>query len=925
MAKPTHKKRRASADNLSGMAAPPTELDGATSSRIAKAGDRGNGSLDRHEPLRADIRLLGELLGNTIRNHDGIALFERIETIRAMAKRARSGDESFRHGLIKVMAGMPDKELLPIARAFSHFLNLANIAEQHHRIRRRRSYKRMTEPTPQRGSFDELLPRLLSRGITPDQIVEAVRKLHVEYVLTAHPTEASRRTLIRKYNVIADCLAQLDHDDLTPSERTDIRHRLERTIVAAWRTNEIRHKQPTPIDEARWGAVAIEQTLWRAVPIFLRELDASMRRFTGYGLPVDATPITFGSWMGGDRDGNPNVTASVTEHVLVMARWMAADMYLRDIEGLRAELSMSDCSDELRSIAGDTSEPYRTVLKQVAARLTTIKEWAETKLSGSDERDVPIYLETAQLLAPLELCYRSLVACGMPSIADGELLDVIRRLNCFGIALVKLDVRQEARLHAEAIDAVTRRLGMGSYLAWDERTKQEFLLIELESPRPLIPFDFSANPEVDEVIATFRMLARQTHSALGAYVCSMASQPSDILSIMLLQKEVGMHRYMRVVPLFETLDDLKGAPECLSRLLQIDWYREAIGGRQEVMIGYSDSAKDAGFLAASWALYQAQERLSEVCREHHVELTFFHGRGGSISRGGAPANAAILSQPPSTIGNTVRVTEQGEMIQFKFGLEGIALRTLELYTSAIVEARLLPPPMARPEWRALMDRLADSSVRHYRELVVENPQFIEYFAGATPILELQRLALGSRPPKRNPSKKISSLRAIPWVFAWTQVRLILTAWLGVGEAIEEAVRDGHKATLKQMAAEWPFFGSFLDMVEMVLAKSDGTIAALYEEQLTDEPMHAIGRELRSRLELTSRSIRNITGHQELLETNPVTRRSIEVRNPYIDPLNLLQVEIMKRFRSSETHRDKDLELALLVTITGIAAGMRNTG
>ena len=880
---------------------------------------------DRHEPLRADIRLLGELLGNTIRNHDGEALFDRIEAIRAMAKRARSGDDTFRLGLVKVMAGLPDKELLPIARAFSHFLNLANIAEQHHRIRRRRSYQRMTEPTPQRGSFDELLPRLLSQGVTSEQIIEAVKKLHVEFVLTAHPTEASRRTLIRKYNTIADCLAQLDHDDLTPSEREDVRKRLERTIVAAWRTSEIRRKQPTPIDEARWGAVAIEQTLWRAVPKFLRELDGSLRKYTGQGLPADATPITFASWMGGDRDGNPNVTASVTEHVLVMARWMVADMYYRDIESLRAELSMTDCSEELRTAAGDSPEPYRAILRQVTARLATIREWAEGKLSGGDERDVPIYLETAQILAPLELCYRSLVACGMQAIADGELLDVIRRLNCFGIALVKLDIRQEARRHAEAVDAITRQLGLGSYLEWDEQQRQRFLLNELESKRPLIPLDFAGGSEVDEVIATFRMLARQTHSALGAYVCSMASQPSDILSIMLLQKEAGMHRFMRVVPLFETLSDLNGAPECLDRLLQIDWYREAIGGRQEVMIGYSDSAKDAGFLAASWALYQAQEKLADVCREHNVELTFFHGRGGSISRGGAPANAAILSQPPHTIGDMVRVTEQGEMIQFKFGLEGIALRTLELYTSATVEARLLPSPVPRPEWRALMDRLSESSVRHYREMVAASPQFIEYFTSTTPILELQRLALGSRPPKRQPSKKISSLRAIPWVFAWTQVRLILTAWLGVGEAIDEAVNDGHEAALKEMAAEWPFFRSFLDMVEMVLAKSDGAIAALYEEQLMDESLYAVGREIRHRLDKTTRAILTITGHRELLAGNPVTRRAIDVRNPYIDPLNLLQVEIMKRFRNAGSHRDKDLEMALMVTITGIAAGMRNTG
>jgi phosphoenolpyruvate carboxylase len=626
--------------------------------------------------------------------------------------------------------------------------------------------------------------------------------------------------------------------------------------------------------------------------------------------------------MGGDRDGNPNVTPQITAQVCLLARRTAVSLFLRDIESLHEALSMTTSNVELRAEVGDVHAPYRAVMDRIHTRLLATQRHIEARLAGCDPDDEPIYTQAEELAAPLRLCYRALVETGNERIADGQLLDTLRRLACFGLTLVRIDLRQESARHTAALDAVTRYLGIGAYAAWDEAKRQEFALREIESKRPLIPADMPAEPMVQDVLDTFKMMAEQAPDALGAYIISMAQSASDVLAVELLQKEAGVSPPLRVVPLFETVDDLRRADTVMRQLLNLPWYYLHSGGQQEVMIGYSDSTKDAGHLAAAWELYQAQERLVTLCGEYGVHLTLFHGRGGTVGRGGGPTASAIQSQPPGAIQGRLRVTEQGEMIQAQFGLPDIAARTLEVYTTATLRATLQPPKSPRPQWRAVMDRLATVSAEAYRGRVRDNADFVAYFQAATPVNALSHLHIGSRPARRQPGMDLSSLRAIPWVFGWTQMRLLLPAWLGVGQALKAALAEFSDDVLQEMYRDWPMFHATLDLIEMVLAKAEPDIAAHYDRYLVSAPLQEIGRELRHELAQAGEAVQRVTEHP-LLENNPVLRRSINVRNPYVDPLNLMQVELLRRLR--QTDDDDRIRDALLVTVNGIAAGMRNTG
>ncbi|WP_076657243.1 phosphoenolpyruvate carboxylase [Marinobacter sp. LQ44] len=877
-----------------------------------------------HPDLRENVRLLGELLGQSIQRFPGQDCYERIEEIRAAAKADRRQESGSGQRLVTLLGQLSDDELLPVTRAFNQFLNLANLAEQYHGIRRKQGHPSdlMVE------SLGEVFERLKSGGVDPEELHQRVADLRIEFVLTAHPTEVARRTLILKYDEMSDCLARLDHDDLMPAERDEIVARLSRLITEAWHTDEIRHERPTAVDEAKWGFAVIENSLWQALPRFLRSLDQSLSDATGKGLPLQNSPIRIASWMGGDRDGNPNVTHDVTRQVFLLGRWMAADLYLRDIQALRAELSMWQASDELRARVGDCREPYRQVLAELRERLVRTRDWAEAGVKGLVADETGILFENEDLTAPLELCYRSLMDCGLEQIANGPLLDTIRRAHTFGLPLIRLDIRQEASRHAEAVAEMVDYLGLGDYLSWSEDDRQAFLLRELQGRRPLVPRNWEPSESVREVLATCEVVAGQTPEALGSYVISMASKPSDVLNVILLLREAGMKFPMRVVPLFETLSDLQGAPDSMAALYQVDWYREYCQGRQEVMIGYSDSSKDAGQLMAAWAQYQAQEKLTQVARQYGVHLTLFHGRGGTVGRGGGPANRAILSQPPGSVNGSFRITEQGEMIRFKFGLPRLAVQSLTLYTTAVIEATLAPPPQPEDSWREMMDWLTERSLKSYREVVRENPDFVPYFRQVTPETALGKLALGSRPARRKATGGVESLRAIPWIFAWTQMRLMLPSWLGSDVALEEAARHQRLPELREMMRGWPFFRTYVDMLEMVLAKADLRIASYYEQTLVeDESLRALGGSLRERLNGCIERVLELKDQQALLESEPVFAHSMRVRNPYTDPLHYLQAELLKRDRESEGKGEVPdmVERALKVTMAGIAAGMRNTG
>ncbi|HDS1682608.1 TPA: phosphoenolpyruvate carboxylase [Pseudomonas putida] len=868
--------------------------------------------------LREDVHVLGELLGETIRQQHGDAFLQKIEGIRHSAKADRRGAGE---QLSSTLADLAEEDLLPVARAFNQFLNLANMAEQYQLIRRRDA----GQPEPfEARVLPELLARLKQAGHKDDALARQLAKLDIQLVLTAHPTEVARRTLIQKYDAIAGQLAVQDHRDLTPAERQQVRERLRRLIAEAWHTEEIRRTRPTPVDEAKWGFAVIEHSLWQAIPNHLRKVDKALFEATGLRLPLEAAPIRFASWMGGDRDGNPNVTAAVTREVLLLARWMAADLFLRDVDALAAELSMQQASQALRERVGDSAEPYRAVLKQLRDRLRATRVWAHAALTSNQPASAEVLVDNRDLIAPLELCYQSLHECGMGVIADGPLLDSLRRAVTFGLFLGRLDVRQDAARHCDALAEITDYLGLGSYADWDEERRIEFLQAELKNRRPLLPAHFKPQAETAEVLATCREIAAAPGASLGSYVISMAGAASDVLAVQLLLKEAGLTRPMRVVPLFETLADLDNAGPVMQRLLGLPGYRASLRGPQEVMIGYSDSAKDAGTTAAAWAQYRAQENLVRICREHQVELLLFHGRGGTVGRGGGPAHAAILSQPPGSVAGRFRTTEQGEMIRFKFGLPGIAEQNLNLYLAAVLEATLLPPPPPEPAWRALMDQLAADGLKAYRGVVRENPDFVEYFRQSTPEQELGRLPLGSRPAKRR-AGGIESLRAIPWIFGWTQTRLMLPAWLGWETALSNALARGQGELLAQMRERWPFFRTRIDMLEMVLAKADAEIAKAYDERLVQPGLLPLGAHLRDLLSQSCQVVLGLTGQPVLLAHSPETLEFISLRNTYLDPLHRLQAELLARSRSREAALDSPLEQALLVTVAGIAAGLRNTG
>lgn len=889
-------------------------------------------------PLRDDVRLLGNLLGETLKEHAGQDLFNQIEQIRALAKGARDGNSEAEKQLEQLFLSLEDHEILPLTRAFSHFLNFANIAEQYHVVRNRR--KAESDPSLlSPNALEPLFEKFKQKKINSDELYQQICQLNIELVLTAHPTEVSRRTLIQKYDGINDCLSTFDQQKLTPKQRQNILNELKQLISSAWQTDEIRQHRPTPIDEAKWGFTTIEQSLWQAVPEFIRGLDELTQQHCEKALPLAIAPIRFASWMGGDRDGNPNVTHQVTQEVLWLSRWKAADLYLRDIEDLRWELSVQTCSKELQEALGrDHPEPYREYLRATRQQLRLTRDWLAHQLRGkfSDIDPSQIIHHKDELLEPLMMCYRSLIDCNLPEIANGRLLDFIYRVNCFGIELLRLDIRQESGRHRQAISAITEYLGLGNFETWTEAAKQNFLLQELQSKRPLLPKHLKESPQsliehpdVQEVFATMQTLAQQPSSALGAYIISMAEYPSDVLSVLLLQKEAGIQQPLRVVPLFETLKDLDGAAETMQTLLNMHWYKQHIQGKHEVMIGYSDSAKDAGFMSANWAQYRAQEQLTAIAKQQGIQLTLFHGRGGSISRGGAPTQQALFSQPPGSISGSIRVTEQGEMIRFKFGLQQIAQQTLEIYAAATLEATLLPPPEPKQAWRDLMDRMTEHSVQVYRGTVRDNPHFVQYLRTVTPELELQMLPLGSRPAKRKVSGGIESLRAIPWVFAWTQIRLMLPAWLGTGAALNQVMQQGEKSTLDEMLAEWPYFQTLIDMLEMVLSKSDRHIALYYEAHLTDdEHLKTLGVELRQRLHDAVQTLLAVKGESKLLSSNDVLDQAMTVRKPYLLPLHLLQAELMKRRREYLANRQEEntpVDHALMVSIAGIAAGLRNTG
>ena len=869
--------------------------------------------------LENDIRYLHGILEEVIAKLEGEEFLARLRQITKLSAeyQARHDDESFA-SLVQAISGCDALLATKLTRALSIYLTLVNIAEEHHKVRLENS--RMTQALP--IAPDLVLRELKEQGIAADKLYETVASLRIELVLTAHPTEIMRRSLLSKYSNLARYLDLRDQAVTDTHEAKLNEEAIRREIIGIWETDPIRKKKPTPTDEAYGGLLVFEQTLWNEVPRFLRELSGDLLRHTGRPLPLSAAPIRFGSWMGGDRDGNPNVTATVSQRAVWLAQWMAAVLYEKEINALRFELSLSRCNDKLRQLTDNAHEPYRVYLKRTLNRMTSTRERLEDLLQTGTTQITHYYRNTAELTAELLIVYDSLIATGMQSIADGRLTDLLRRLAVFGLYLVKLDIRQEAGRHAAAMAEITRELGLGDYSAWAEHEKIAFLCEELKQRRPLVPIDAEFSAETREVLDTFLMLAKIRTESLGAYVISMAKSASDVLLVHLFQKINGRKRHLRVVPLFETIEDLRNAPRIIANLLKIPEYRELIDNKQEVMIGYSDSSKDSGILTAAWQLYRCQEELIAVCAEAGVEATLFHGRGGTIGRGGGPTQIAILSQPPGSVAGSIRVTEQGEMIQAKFGLPTVARRTLAIYTAAVLRATLAPPAGPPGEYRTIMERLAEYAAEEYRALVYENPKFVEYFRMATPEQELGNLNIGSRPVRRREGG-IETLRAIPWIFAWTQARFLLPSWLGVSAALSRITETAQLQLLAKMRREWYFFRSFIDLIEMVLIKSEPRIAQYYDATLTGDNLRSVGKRIHAALQVTTEAVLQLSGEKQLVSYDTALQREIRFRSLWLNPLNLLQVEFLRRLR--QTPENETLRRGLLLTINGIAAGLKNTG
>lgn len=853
------------------------------------------------QDLRDDVRLLGSILGEVIADARGEEFVQTIEEIRSLAKQARNEREGDLDNLQTHLRELDDSELVDIARAFNQFLSLANIAEQ------RNEYQNVA------GKVSTDFER--SYQVVGERFCDAIVETRIEMVLTAHPTEVLRRTLIRKYDEIASLLRR---ENLNKTEQ------LTRLITEVWHTDEIRKQRPSPIDEAKWGFAVIENSLWHAIPSACRTIDEFLTSKGMEQLPPDFSPFRVASWMGGDRDGNPNVTAEVTEEVLRLARWMAADLFLRDIEVLIDDLSMSNCDVALNSESGESDEPYRTILKKLRNRLRITRDWSE----GQREFSPQVILHDHEIQTPIKMCFDSLVNVGLQKIAHGPLLDTLRRAKSFGACLVKLDIRQSADRHRRVLDELQQYYhqagsSVGEYSVWSESEKQTYLLDELKSKRPLFARDWEPSSETREVIETCNAIVRDAGRGISSYIISMAENPSDVLLVALLLKESGLKNAIPIIPLFESLKDLNRAGEVLEILLGIPWYRDYVsqlGNHQVVMIGYSDSAKDTGQFAAAWAQYRAQEDLSRITRHYGVSLTLFHGRGGAIGRGGGPSTEAIMAQPPGTVNGSLRTTEQGEMIRYKLGTPTVAHASLIGYLLATLGSTHTSHESIKQTERDALDELTALTGSAYRSTVTKE-RFVKAFGELTPESELSELAIGSRPARRRDSNDIASLRAIPWVFAWTQVRLMLPAWLGFEAALNALCQD---KDLFHSLCHLPFFRMQIDLLEVMVAKVEPMLVRMYATRLASCSAQAQVSELVERVQRVKSSLLELLGTARLLEDRQPMIDSLAVRNTYLDPLHVLQIELLHRHRHSTTQETEVLR-ALKVTMAGIATGLRNTG
>jgi phosphoenolpyruvate carboxylase len=908
----------------------------------------------------ADEQLLGDILREVIALAEGPGAVELLDLTVELGQRARRGDDAAADELARRVAGLSLDEAEVLVRALTRWFQLVNLAEDNERVRRLRARDwqgsaaaaadgaDMGPPAPREGSIRDAIAALADRGVRSDHLQAVLEEAELRLVMTAHPTEARRRTTIDKLARVFGVLRELD--EVTTSRPHEARRRLQATVQELWASDDLRAISLTVVDEVRGGLVHFASTLADTVPRIYRDLEEALAEFyPGRSFTLPAL-LSFGSWIGGDRDGNPFVTPETTVQALDLMREQCLRLLEAGVERLAGRLSLSERltgpAGGLAPILKAGEEDFPALAEQLAAlnpeepyrrALTFVRE----RVRATQTRTPGGYRESAQLLADLQRVRAALVDGAGALTAAGDLHDMIRQVEVFGFHYARLDIREHARVHRRALAEIFSVLGVcADYEPLEDPERLALLERHIRDRRPLIPADIDAFSDgTRETIETFRML-RDTLSdahrgAIQTYIVSGTEGPADLLEVLLLMKESslaeagGGRAQLRIVPLFEAGATLEGAPETMRTLMEAEVYRAALrglGDEQEIMIGYSDSNKDVGYMASAWAAYRAQMRIAEVLREQDVRWIFFHGRGGAVGRGGGPTSTAIRALPPGTVRSRLKMTEQGEVLAAKYAVAPIAHRELELSTSATLASGFQLGSDRHDEFERVVQEMAEQSAQLYRRVVHEDPEFVAFFETVTPVQEISRLRLGSRPAKRSQAAGIKDLRAIPWVFSWTQARIVLPAWLGLGTALAEARERHGLDLLREMAAHWPFFDTLLSNAEMGCAKADLAIARRYAELWADERSRKrLFAPLAEELTRTIDELVLIRGGERLLDSEPVLQASIDRRNPFVDPLSFVQIELLRRLRGDSEPAAEQLGRVSLLTVNGIASGLRNTG
>jgi phosphoenolpyruvate carboxylase len=897
------------------------------------------------------IHLLGDQLGRVISELESAEIFETEEEIRSEAKARRAGDEAAAKSLLKRVAAMTPNDARAVAASFATYFDLVNLAEENYRLALLRQQERENAPNPVRESIEEAISILKKRGITHQQMSNLLETLSIELVLTAHPTESRRRTIISKLQRLSNLLHLATQPDNLPREQEKLVAAMYAEITALWLSDRSRASKLAVTDEVRTGLYFIDSVFWPTLPRLYTDLDQALAKHYP-GLRTERAWLRLGSWMGGDRDGNPNVTSEVTAETLRLHRGQAVENHRRALQSVARHLSVSarrlPLPKELVAWLDKrhplpphveyiqqryASEPYRLILSLLSADLgEASQDDMKNRLLSRDPHQARVH--PADISLPLDL-----IASAIPApLAQDELLSVRRQLSIFGLHAARLDIREDSSKFNAALGEVLRALEITpSFESLPSSERLQLLTHLLSSPLPQLSIHPGVTAETAETWALFQLIGRvgqvYGRELLGPVIISMTHSAADILTVLLLARWTGCDFGLQICPLFESVNDLDAAPRILSELFNINIYRNHLNTCQDeqmVMIGYSDSNKDGGYLMANWALYQAQESISQVAQENAIRLTIFHGRGGTVARGGGPANRAIRAQPAGSINGRFRLTEQGEIIASRYSNPELAHRHLEQIVHAVLLAsapNLTDAKIGKipPEWRASMDRMSAVAYKSYRTLVYETPGFIEFWQAATPLDEIKRLHIGSRPVSRAGNAEVSNIRAIPWVFSWMQSRFNLPGWYGLGSGLD-AIAD--KSILKAMYSGWPFFKTLLDNTESSLLKADMGIAALYAELVPDRELgDRLFATILAEFERTRVNVLSVSAHRDLMDSEPVTQNAVRLRNPYVDPLNYIQVEMLRRLRSlpDNSSESESLREAVVLTINGIAAGLKNTG